>query len=222
MSVPRRKRLVLASGSPRRRALMAAFKPPVDRIAPAGEEGPQRHGETPEDFVQRLSLAKAQEVAERAAGSVVLGADTAVVFDGQVIGKPSGGPDATAILARLRGRTHRVVTGVTALDTESGHFHSSATCSDVAMRCYSDAEVDDYVRSGEPFDKAGAYAVQDPRFHPARNVTGCYLNVVGLPVCAVAMLLSRMGVEERIWPDWQPPSECTDCPLDDRGKVGVQ
>jgi len=213
------RRLVLASSSPRRRTLIAAFAPSVEAISPTGEEGPPRAGEPAEEFVQRLSLAKAEQVAKTARGSIVLGADTAVVLDDQIIGKPGSAWEATAILGRLRGRTHRVVTGVTALDVESGRRLTSATTSKVAMRRYSDAEVSAYVGSGEPFDKAGAYAVQDALFHPAEGVAGCYLNVVGLPLCQVASLLRRLGAAVQTRPGWQPPVQCVDCPL--RGKSEV-
>ena len=208
-----RRRLVLASGSPRRRTLIADFVPPVEAITPAGEEGPPRPGEPAEEFVQRLSLAKAVEVAKTSRRSIVLGADTAVVLDGQIIGKPASASEATAILGRLRGRTHRVVTGVTALDVESGQRLTSATSSEVTMRRYSDTEVEAYVRSGEPFDKAGAYAVQDSLFHPAEGLVGCYLNVMGLPLCEVASLLRRLGAAVQMRPDWQPPVQCVDCSL---------
>ena len=215
------RRLVLASGSPRRRTLIAAFVTPVEAIAPAGEEGPPRPGEPAEGFVRRLSLAKAEEVAKEAGRAIVLGADTTVVLDDQIIGKPASVSEATAILARLRGRTHRVVTGVTALDVESGRRLTSATSSEVAMRRYSDAEVEAYVGSGEPFDKAGAYAVQDALFHPAEGVAGCYLNVVGLPLCEVASLLSRLGAAVQTRPDWQPPAQCADCSLRGESEAGL-
>ena len=215
------RRLVLASGSPRRRTLIAAFVPPVEAIAPTVEEGPPRPGEPAEEFVQRLSMAKAEEAATTVRRAIVLGADTAVVLDDQIIGKPASASEATATLGRLRGRTHRVVTGVTALDTESGRRLTSATSSEVTMRRYSDAEVEAYVRSGEPLDKAGAYAVQDAVFHPAEGVAGCYLNVVGLPLCEVASLLGRLGAAVQTRPGWQPPEQCVDCSLRDESEVSL-
>jgi MAF protein len=207
------KRLVLASGSPRRRALVTAFDAPIDLVAPTGDEPPPLDGETPEQFVLRLSLAKAEEVAGQVSPAIVLGADTAVVLDGEILGKPAGPEDATRMLKQLRGRTHRVLTGVTVLDGESGVRAASANSSKVTMRRYSDGEVEAYVSTGEPFDKAGGYAIQDYRFHPVEALDGCYLNVVGLPLCEAATLLARMGASPRIRPDWRPPQQCRECPL---------
>jgi MAF protein len=213
MSVPRQKRLVLASGSPRRREILAAFVPPVEAVSPTSKESPPRDGESPERYVMRLSLAKASEGAKHARQAIVLGADTSVVLDGELLGKPVGEADATRMLANLRGRTHRVVTGVVALDSESGLWSGSTRSTQVAMRHYSDTEVEAYVASGSPFDKAGAYAVQDSSFHPAESVDGCYLNVVGLPLCEVVALLDRRGLKTRLRSGWQPPAQCRECPL---------
>ena len=203
----------LASGSPRRRELVGAFDAHVDLVAPAGDESGPLNGEAPEQFVLRLSLAKAQEVAEQVHPAIVLGADTAVVVDGDILGKPASAVEARAMLGRLRGRSHRVVTGVTALDSESGVWAASSTSTDVTMRRYSDAEVEAYIGTGEPLDKAGSYAVQDHRFHPVEAVDGCYLNVVGLPLCEATTLLAQLGASPRIRPEWRPPEQCRDCPL---------
>jgi MAF protein len=212
-TVTAQKPLVLASASRRRRELAAAFDPPVRPFAPVGDEVPRRDGETPEELVRRLALAKAREAAQRESGGLILAADTVVVLDGDILGKPSTPAEAREMLARLRGCVHRVVTGVALLDAESGQASFSAQSTDVTMRRYSDAEVESYVASGEPFDKAGAYAAQDRSFHPAESVDGCYLNVVGLPMCDVATLLRRQGAGVRLRPDWSPPSECRRCPL---------
>lgn len=207
------KSLVLASASLRRRELAAAFDTPVRPFAPVGGEASRRNGETPEELVRRLALAKAREAAKQESRGLILAADTVVVLDGDVLGKPSTPAEAGQMLARLRGCVHRVVTGVTVLDAESGQASFSARSTDVTIRRYSDAEVESYVASGEPFDKAGAYAVQDRSFHPAESVDGCYLNVVGLPMCDVATLLEQQGAGVRLRPDWSPPSECRPCPL---------
>ena len=208
-----RRRLVVASGSPRRRALAAAFVPMPELIAPSSEETPPRAGESPEEYVLRLSLAKAKGAADRVRDAVVLGADTAVVLDGEVLGKPASSVAATQMLRRLRGKTHRVVTGVTAVDSRSDATLGVTRSTDVAMRRYSDEELEVYVASGDPMDKAGAYAVQDVSFHPAERVRGCYLNVVGLPLCEMVGLLAQLGAGARLRSDWQPPDECLDCPL---------
>ena len=108
----------------------------------------------------------------------MLAADTQVVLDGESLGKPADGADAVRMLGALRGREHTVITGVTLLDAGPGRMRTSVRPSDVTMRRYSDAEIWAYVATGDPFDKAGAYAVQDVEFRPA-TVRGCYLNVVG-------------------------------------------
>ena len=206
-------RLVLASASPRRRALMAAFREPVRTVAPTAEEEARRVSETPEEFVVRLSASKAREVSRRVGDALVIGADTAVVVDGDVMGKPRDREEAARMLQRLRGRAHRVITGVTVVDGRSGGARSAWRATEVLMRGYADDEVSAYVDSGSPFDKAGAYAVQDPVFAPAASVNGCYLNVVGLPLCDTVNLLADMGAGAELDPGWSPPEDCVECPL---------
>ena len=206
-------RLVLASASPRRRGLMAAFREPVRTVAPTAEEEPRRDAETPEEFVVRLSASKAREVSPLVEGAIVIGANTAVVLDGDVMGKPRDRDEAAAMLRRLRGRTHRVITGVTVVDGRSGGARSSWRATEVLMRRYSDDEISAYVDTGSPFDKAGGYAVQDPVFAPAESVNGCYLNVVGLPLCDTVTLVADVGAEAEIDPGWTPPEDCVECPL---------
>ena len=206
-------RLVLASASPRRRGLMAAFREPVRTVAPTAEEEPRRYSETPEEFVVRLSASKAREVSPLVEGAIVIGADTAVVLDGDVMGKPRDRAEAAAMLRRLRGRTHRVITGVTVVDGRSGGARSSWRATEVLMRRYDDNEISAYVDTGSPLDKAGGYAVQDPVFAPAESVNGCYLNVVGLPLCDTVTLIADVGAEAEIDPGWTPPEDCVECPL---------
>ena len=206
-------RLVLASASPRRRALMAAFREPVRTVAPEAEEEARRNAETPDEFVVRLSASKAREVSRQAGGALVIGADTAVVVDGDVMGKPRDRDEAARMLQRLRGRAHRVITGVTVVDGRSGGARSAWRATEVLMRGYADDEVSAYVDTGSPFDKAGAYAVQDPVFAPAASVNGCYLNVVGLPLCDTVNLLADMGAGAELDPGWSPPADCVECPL---------
>ena len=192
---------------------MAAFRAPARAIAPAGEEEPRRDSETPEEFVVRLSASKAREVSRQAGGALVVGADTAVVVDGDVLGKPGDHAEAVEMLRRLRGRAHRVITGVTVVNGRSSGARSSWRATEVLMRRYADEEVSAYVDSGSPFDKAGGYAVQDPVFAPAESVNGCYLNVVGLPLCDTVTLLADMGADVGLDPGWSPPAECVECPL---------
>jgi MAF protein len=140
-------------------------------------------------------------VADAAPDEVVLGADTLVVADGATLGKPSTATEARAMLEQLRGRPHTVITGV-ALRANAGREWGAAVSTLVHMRGYADTEVERYVERGEPFDKAGGYAVQDAEFRPVERLEGCYLNVVGLPLCAVARGLEALG--KRV----QGPREC--------------
>jgi septum formation protein len=124
----------------------------------------------------------------------VLGADTIVVVDGQALGKPADRAEAAAMLRRLRGRTHEVMTGVAVVDAASGHEDARTVTSRVAMRTYSEAEIAEYVETGEPLDKAGAYAIQGIGGALVAGLEGSRSNVVGLPLEATAALLRRFGV----------------------------
>jgi 23S rRNA (uracil1939-C5)-methyltransferase len=182
--------LVLASTSPRRRQLAESLGLDFNVVAPHVEETHQE--EDPKAMVQRLALAKAQKVAADRQGPVV-GADTTVVLDSQALGKPSSVEEATEMLQHLRGREHRVLTAVALVDSSSGKVWQETCESTVAMRDYSDSEIEAYVASGKAMDKAGAYGVQDEAFSPSQHVEGCYSNVVGLPLCTLAGLLDRAG-----------------------------
>ena len=206
-------RLILASNSPRRRELIRALDISVELGGSNGDEGPPRPGETPQQYVSRLSLEKARAAASGSDPAIVLGADTAVVIDGDVLGKPSDNAEASRMLHTLRGRVHTVVTGVVALDSGTGRWLHRTRSTDVSMRHYSDAEMAAYMESGEHWDKAGSYAVQDTRFNPAKEVLGCYLNAMGFPLCEVAGLLAEMGVPTQLRPGYRLPDQCQDCSL---------
>lgn len=150
-------------------------------------------GPTPE-AVGRLALRKARAVAGRHRDGIVLAADTVVVLDGEPLGKPSGPEEARAMLRRLRGREHEVVTGVAVADAQSGREKSLVVTSRVFMARYSEATIDAYVASGAPLDKAGAYAIQDLGGALVERLTGSYTNVVGLPVEETRQLLEEFGV----------------------------
>ena len=186
-------RLVLASASPRRQALVDLLGL-VWRAAPA--DVAEEAYLLPEPLVGALNvaLAKARAISGRLqSDELALAADTLVVADGQVLGKPGDAAQATAMLRHLRGRAHAVLTGVALLDGQ-GAAWGGVVSSQVSMRAYTAAEVAAYIARGEPFDKAGGYAVQDVAFQPVERVAGCYLNVVGLPVCAVQAGLEALGV----------------------------
>lgn len=184
-------RLVLASASPRRQEILRAAGLEFT-VRPSGVEERPEPGERPEDYVRRLARDKAAAV-PRAAGDAVLGADTVVVVDGQILEKPRDVADAARMLRLLSGRTHQVITGV-CLISASGEATAFETTL-VRFVELSDAEIDNYSRSGEPMDKAGAYAIQGLASKFIDRVEGCYFNVVGLPVAAVYRLWKRMRAE---------------------------
>ena len=216
---PSSSRVVLASRSPRRRQIVRAIDLPMECVDPQGEEGPPLTSETPLEFALRVSLAKARSAANRDSDAIFLAADTSVILDGEVLGKPSDSSEAVRMLKRLQGLVHTVATGITVLDGRSGRWRSATKTTDVTMRRYSDIEVAAYVDSGEPLDKAGGYAIQDETFQPAQAWVGCYLNVVGLPLCEVIGLLEGFGIDVRLKAGWQPPEQCRDCPLEQRLEV---
>jgi MAF protein len=159
-----------------------------------------------------VAVAKARQVA--AAGQqpdeVTLAADTLVVADGRILGKPADAHEAAGMLHALAGRAHSVLTGV-ALSGQDGSAWGGVVSTSVVMRAVTDAEIRAYVGRGEPFDKAGGYAIQDTIFRPVERLEGCYLNVVGLPLCAVAAGLEALGVAVERPRSMQPP--CTYCQL---------
>jgi len=157
-------------------------------IDEALDEGP-----TPE-AVARLAARKARAVAARVAEGVVLGADTVVVLDGEALGKPAGPEEARAMLQRLRGREHEVITGIAVVGAGQGREASRAVVSRVLMARYPDATLDAYVASGAPLDKAGAYAIQDLGGALVARLDGSYSNVVGLPLEETRELLEGFGV----------------------------
>ena len=201
---------------------MAGLDTPVDTISPVLDEPSPNSGECPAAFVVRLSLAKAREIADRVSDAIVVGADTSVVFDQHIMGKPSSLAEATYMLKHLRARTHHVVTGVTTIDSQSGKSLSTSDSTDVTMRPYTDAEIASYIATGNPLDKAGGYAIQDPIFDPTEGIHGCYLNVIGLPMCKVISMLNQLGYLTTLKPDWRVHERCLECPLSKPSKMVYQ
>jgi septum formation protein len=152
------------------------------------------HGAPTGETVAALALAKARTVAGRVGDGVVLGADTVVVVDGEALGKPGDVEAARAMLRRLRGREHDVITGLAVVDAATGRSATSAVVTRVLMAGVSDAELDAYVATGEPLDKAGGYAIQGQGAVLVAGFVGSYSNVVGLPLAATAALLRAFGV----------------------------
>jgi MAF protein len=188
--------LILASASPRRRELLAELELGFEVRAAAVDEIPQP-GETPEALVCRLSREKAVAVAEQVPpGAIVLAADTTVVLDGENLGKPTTPDEAREMLSRLRGRAHTVMTAIAVYDTARDLLVTDLATTRVTMRDYTDEEIAAYVASGDPFDKAGGYAIQHAGFHPVAVIDGSYTNVVGLPLEHVVRALREIGVIE--------------------------
>ncbi|QGG96832.1 Maf family protein [Actinomarinicola tropica] len=185
--------LVLASASPRRLDLLrqAGVEPAVE---PADVDETSPPGATPESLAVGLARTKAQEVAAGHAGEdlVVLGADTVVVVDGRILGKPTDADDAARMLSALSGRTHHVVTGVALVDARTGRTVDGLARTDVRMRHLDAEEVAAYVATGEPLDKAGAYGIQGLAAVFVEGIEGDYTNVVGLPLPLVDVLLRQL------------------------------
>lgn len=196
-------RLILASGSPRRREILArlgwtfaVIRPDIDEtLLPA---------EPPDHYVARLSREKALTVRSSPAwendpesneSALIIAADTTVALDSDILGKPADAAEATAMLLRLRGRAHTVFTGITVCRADTDAIETVVTATQVHMRDYSDAEIARYVDSGDPFDKAGSYAIQHAFFRPVKRIEGCYANVMGLPLCTLYKLLAAQGDE---------------------------
>ena len=192
MPAPLTSRLILASQSARRRELLAAagFEFTV-RATPVEEI--RREGESPVDYVRRLAREKAEAVWE-SADEMVLGADTTVVVDQHVLEKPTDADDARRMLRLLSGREHSVVTGVCMLHAGGAIVDHAET--KVRFARLSEAEIDAYARSGEPMDKAGAYAIQGLALKFVESIDGSYSNVVGLPVALVYSLWKRLRLSE--------------------------
>lgn len=182
--------LVLASASPRRRELLAQLGIPFTVRAANIDETPLP-GEAPADTALRLARLKAETVAVDFPESLILAADTIVVVDGAVLGKPADAAQAQCWLNLLRGRAHEVGTAVVVLDAASGRLASGIEWTTVWMRNFSDVERDRYIATGDPLDKAGAYAIQHPTFRPVARIDGSESNVIGLPLELVKRLLTQ-------------------------------
>lgn len=191
--------LLLASGSPRRRELLGLLGYAFG-LAPANVDESQLPGEPAQVYVRRMAQTKAAAASQRArangaaAARFVIAADTIVVDEGDVLGKPADAAEARLTLQRLRQRTHAVLTALSVVDLEQGTAYTDLCRTEVPMRAYSDQEIEAYIASGDPFDKAGAYAIQHAGFHPVTALDGCYANVVGLPLCHLTRTLRRAGL----------------------------
>jgi septum formation protein len=176
--------IVLASASPRRAEILTNAGLPFIREVPHNIDETPRPGEAPRDYVMRLAREKAVAI-EANEGLVVLGADTTVVVDETTLGKPSDTEDAARMLRLLRGRSHEVITGICLSAARDANPIVDAAVTRVWFAALSDAEVDEYVASEEPRDKAGAYGIQGLASKFVERIDGCYFNVMGLPIALV-------------------------------------
>jgi septum formation protein len=184
--------IVLASASPRRTELLASAR--IDfTVVPGDIDETPLPGEEPVAHVLRLAEGKAREAASRARGRFFIGADTIVLCNGEILGKPADNDAATLMLRKLSGSKHHVITGFAVIDRESGRAVRRSVSTEVFFRLLGDAEIAAYVASGCPLDKAGAYAIQGGAAAMVTRINGSYTNVVGLPLCEVVTALREMG-----------------------------
>jgi len=196
--------LVLASTSPRRRQLLGlgnwAFE-----VRAADIDESSLAGETPKEYVLRLAQAKALAIKDKVDNeSIVIGSDTTVVDGESMLGKPVDEEDAERMLRQLRGRTHQVYTGIALFRVKDESMLTDLSITDVPMRNYSDEEIKAYIKTGDPMDKAGAYAIQHPEFNPVESMQGCYAGVMGLPMCHLQRALQKIDM----YPNADVPSAC--------------
>jgi septum formation protein len=197
--------LLLASGSPRPAALLGERGVPFHTVVRDAPEfiDPRL---SPEAQAVALAERKARAVASGREIGIVLGADTIVVLDSELLGKPADEADATRMLSQLSDQEHRVVTGIAVVDAASSSLRTSAVSSIVRFRTLSDEEINRYVATGEPHGKAGAYAIQGLGAGLVSTLDGCFTNVVGLPLCETARLLTAAGIiVSSPWPGCRLP-----------------
>lgn len=185
--------IILASASPRRRAFMKMLGLPFTVQTADIDETPFPN-ETPATLVCRLSREKAQAVAQRQQAALIIAADTIVVLDDQILGKPTGEVDAERMLRAMRNRYHEVYSAVSLFYGPDSRRLTHLSQTTVRMRNYSQAEIAAYIATGDPMDKAGAYAIQHPDFAPVAGLSGCYAGVMGLPLSLLLQGLAEFGI----------------------------
>jgi len=185
---------VLASSSPRRQELLKLLIPDFE-VVPSDVDESVHAAERPETMVARLAREKALAVQGRCPSGCIIGADTVVVCEEVILGKPASHEDAGSMLRKLSGKTHQVLTGVCLVYLDS--LFAECVTTDVTFRRLLESEIEDYVQSGEPLDKAGAYAIQGLGARFVEKINGCYFNVVGLPVSKLYQMMKRLGPDIR-------------------------
>ncbi|MFH1143147.1 MAG: Maf family protein [Candidatus Eisenbacteria bacterium] len=191
--IGRDERITLASRSPRRAQLLAMLGVSFDVIAGADENGRRRSEESPADYVIRLAREKALAVARQVPCGIVLGADTIVHLDGQILEKPRDAQEAADFLRRLSGREHEVYTGICLAPAGGGAPRCAVERSAVRFVDLDEATIHRYVATGEPLDKAGAYGIQGFGGMLVAEIRGCYFNVMGLPLARLRALFAELG-----------------------------
>jgi septum formation protein len=205
--------LILASNSPRRRELLGLAEWPFE-VRPADVDESVLVDEDPKDYVLRVAAEKARVIGEQVSDGLVLAADTTVVLDGEILGKPHHAERAREMLSALRGREHWVYSGLSILNARTGETNSDLAASRVPMRNYSDEEMDTYIDSGDPLDKAGAYGIQHREFRAVEGMQECFANVMGFPLCHLTRNLRKWGISL----DVDMPAACQahldyECPI---------
>lgn len=189
--------LILASNSPRRRELIRFGGWEFD-VRPVDIDETPYPDEDALAYVRRMAYTKATHAAAALEpGRIAVTADTTVVDGEEILGKPSDHQEAVAMLRRLRGRSHQVHTAIGVFQQGNSRPHIEVCTTNVPMRYYSDEEILTYVASGDPFDKAGGYAIQHAGFRPVDHLNGCYANVVGLPVCHLVRALRAYDIDSK-------------------------
>jgi septum formation protein len=211
----------LASNSPRRREILTWAGWQLEKVSSNGDET-MLDGEPAELYVRRTAELKSRVKPENISPSdFIIAADTIVVLNGKILGKPKDASHSFEMLDLLRGRGHWVMTAIAVRLAGSNNAKIELCRSNVKMRFYSDEEIRSYIKSGDPSDKAGAYAIQNPEFHPAENFLGCIASVMGMPLCHLERTLHLYQNYE--WTDW--PSICQKkleykCPISKRVMAG--
>ena len=213
--MPNAPRITLLSSSARRREIVSSCFSDAVIEDSRGEEPRPDTAEAAGDYVVRSASAKLGGFPANDDEGLLISADTVVVLDGTILGKPSSKDEARSMLNRLSDAWHEVITGVAVLDTRTGEVFTSTETSSVRTRPFSDVEIEEYVSSPEPYDKAGGYAVQDDVFRPVMQTSGCYLNIVGLPLCSLLTLMRHHdpAVELRDFESIPYYDRCNDCKL---------
>ena len=190
--------LILASASPRRRELMGLLGLPFKVMVADVDEDSITDPDPAVNVVETARLKAVTIAARHPDPAIIIASDTTVALEGKMLNKPADEAEAWAMLQALRGRVHHVHTGLVLLHTVTGQLLTDVATVEVPMRAYNNAEIAAYIATGDPMDKAGAYAIQHGQFQPVLRLEGCFAAVMGFPLCHLTRLLRRMGVEVKV------------------------